>query len=81
MIEPHFLFPGFQFLPFNIKAKMIQYCNLGHYKKCPNYDDALELAREIRLLTKKEMSNLFPEAQIFCENLLGFTKSFVAYKS
>lgn len=54
--------------------------DLGHIKKANNKEKAIEQVREIRLLTFKEMQQLFPDAKIYKEKFLGLNKSFVAYK-
>jgi len=36
--------------------------------------------KEIRLLTEKELKDLFPGAKIYKEKLLGLTKSFTVCK-
>ena len=42
--------------------------------------DARKLAEETRLLTKREMRVLFPEARIVDEKVLGLTKSIIAVR-
>jgi hypothetical protein len=78
-IEPHFLFPYFQFLPVKIKCWLIQHFDLGWRKKTPDYQSAMEIAKEIRLLSKREFVNLFPEGRLVEERFLGVVKSFTIY--
>jgi len=78
-IEPHFLFPFFQFLPRFIKAFLIRHFNLGWYNKVNNVKKSYEVADEIRLLSKKELTKLFPEATIYNEKVFGLIKSFIIY--
>lgn len=78
-IEPHFLFPCFQFLPLNIKVWLIANFDLGWRKKTPNRETAIMLANSVRLLTKKQLMALFPGGKIFEEKFLSLTKSFVVY--
>ncbi len=79
-IEPHFLCPCFQFLTPGIKAFLLQHFNLGWYKKIENHQKAIKTANAIRLLKKRELQQLFPEAEIYKEKILGLTKSFIFYK-
>ncbi|MFH1523041.1 MAG: methyltransferase domain-containing protein [Patescibacteria group bacterium] len=79
-IEPHFLFPLFQFFPIWFKVFLIRHFNLGWREKTPTKEDALKNAKSVRLLTEKELKDLFPEAKIINEKVLGFTKSFIVYK-
>ena len=78
-LEPHFLFPFFQFLPIWIRVLLLQNFNLGWFVKTPDKAKAREIVEEIRLLSKREFISLFPNASIFQEKVFGMTKSFVAY--
>lgn len=79
-LEPHFLFPFFQFLPVSFRVYLVTHFNLGWRGKIQDRQEALEAVNEIRLLTEKELKQLFPGAQIYREKLLGLTKSFIVYK-
>ena len=78
-VEPHFIFPFFQYLPVNWQIWLVCHFNLGWMKKQPREESALELIRSIRLLDKQELQNLFPGAAIYEEKFLGLTKSFIIY--
>lgn len=77
--EPHFLVFGFQFLPIKFRAFLIRNLNFGWYKKTKDYNKSLELAKNIRLLKKKELKTLFPEGTIIKEKFCGLTKSFMIF--
>jgi ubiquinone/menaquinone biosynthesis C-methylase UbiE len=79
-IEPHFLFPFFQFLPFVLRVWLLQNFKLGWFPKTPNRVDAEKSIASIRLLGKREFAQLFPNAKIYEEKVLGLTKSFIAYE-
>ena len=78
-IEPHFLFPLFQFLPLKVKAFLIKRFQLGYMPKAKNDEEAAQIANSVHLLTKKELEELFPDAEIKREKFLFFTKSFYLY--
>ena len=78
-IEPHFLFPMYQFLPNIIQVWLIQNFKLGWINKTPNKIEAIKLIASIRLLDRTKFEMLFPGSNIFEEKFLGLTKSFVAY--
>ena len=80
-IEPHFLFPGFQFLPESIKVVLLRRFSLGWFPRIPDLIEARAVAREIRLLTRSEVRKLFPDARIVSEKFCGLTKSFMAIKN
>jgi hypothetical protein len=80
-IEPHFLFPGYQFLPEWAQLWLLQNMRLGTYDKVADRTEALALIREIRLLSLSEYRQLFPVAKIHVERFCGLKKSFIAVKS
>lgn len=79
-IEPHFLFPMFQFFPERLKTFLVMHFDMGWIPKETEKGKAQEVVRAIRLLTRRELQKLFPGALIYEEKFLGFTKSFVTYK-
>ena len=78
-VEPHFVFPYFQFLPIGLRVWLVQHFSMGWYARLPNRQDAEREVTAIRLLTRNEVVELFPEATIFEEKYCGLVKSFVAY--
>lgn len=78
-LEPHFLFPFFQYLPVAIRAQMLHRFDVGWYKRVPSIERARREVESIQLLTKAKFAALFPGANIYEEKLFGLTKSFVAY--
>ena len=78
-IEPHFLVPGFQFLPLSIRASLLARRDLGWYARARNYEHALQEVSAVRLLSEREFRELFPEGRLYKERFFGWTKSFVAY--
>ena len=78
-IEPHWVFPCFQYIPKPIKIFLTRYFNLGHLKRSGSWAAARQQVEEIQLLSLSEMSRLFPESTIWEEKLLVFSKSFVAH--
>jgi hypothetical protein len=78
-IEPHFVFPFFQFLPISIRVWLVQNFKLGWFPKIPDYQKALSEVKDTRLMAKSEVQALFPDAEIFEEKYFGLAKSFVAH--
>ena len=76
-LEPHFLFPFFQFLPVGVRVWMLRRFRLGWYEKTTDRARAEKIVRSIRLLTRSELKKLFPGAVIHRERLFGMVKSFV----
>ncbi len=79
-IEPHWMVPLFQFIPFRLRVFLTNNFTLGHYPKTKNYDKALMRVKEVKLLTKKEMKMLFPDGLIYEEKILGLIKSLTSYR-
>lgn len=78
-MEPHWVFPFFQFLPFGCRVWLTRRFQLGHIGKITDRDEAVRQVKEINLLTVTQMKALFPEAKIYREKFFLFTKSIVAY--
>lgn len=70
--EPHAHLPFFQFLPANVKLRVLRRWKRAGY----GVDDMLS----IRLLTAEEVKYLLPDCRIYRERLLGLTKSLCAYR-
>jgi hypothetical protein len=79
-IEPHFLFPGFQFLPERTKVFLLKRFKLGWYPKAQTEEEAVGYAREIQLLNRREFTQLFPDARMIDERVAGLVKSFMAVR-
>ena len=76
LIEPHYFFPLFQFMPYNFKKIVMMKTRLVLGK----FHDEKSVQRahqEIRLLSKKELKYLFKNGQIYKEKFFGFNKSFM----
>jgi hypothetical protein len=77
-IEPHWLFPGLQFLPLNLRAKAIVIWPLS--PASPHGREAITDALEVELLSVTEMKYLFDDSRIIRERVLGLTKSVIAVR-
>jgi hypothetical protein len=78
-IEPHFVFPCFQFLPLQLQVWLIMNFKLGWYSKINDRKLARKLVSRITLLSRKEFGELFPGANMYDEKIFILTKSFIAY--
>jgi hypothetical protein len=78
-IEPHFMFPAYQFLPLDARTFLLTKFRLGWTPRERNWERAKEIAGSIRLLSIPEVSRLFPEASLYRERFGGLTKSVIAY--
>lgn len=78
-VEPHFHAIGWQWLPMGVRAGLIRRRAFGWRGPEPDADRARRLVEEVRLLTRREMRELFPGAVIWGERIGCLTKSWVAY--
>lgn len=79
-LEPHWLFPFFQFLPLRARAHVTVRWPLGSYGGLREFDQAVRWSSRVELLTATELSYHFPDAEIHRERLAGLTKSLIAIR-
>jgi hypothetical protein len=77
-IEPHFLTPGWQWLPVRTRVAILQRRAVGQMAHTPEPDAAKALIQEVRLLRRREMRQLFPNATLIAEHYMGLVKSWTA---
>jgi hypothetical protein len=78
-VEPHWMFPGFQFLPVAARSYLAPQWPLGHtYGWEP--DAAADEVMSTELLTASEMRHYFRDAEIVWERIAGVPKSMTAIK-
>lgn len=81
-IEPHFLFPFFQFLPGGLRKIIAKTWKYSHYKQWgANNTFILEELSDIRLLSRRELMSLFDAGSLYEEKYVFLTKSLVIYKN
>jgi len=79
-IEPHFLFPFFQFLPLALKALLLKHFRIGWHGPTGDLGRAKRTISSVRLLRRSELARLFPDGKMYEERVLGLTKSFVVFR-
>jgi Methyltransferase domain len=78
-VEPHFVFPLFQFLPIRVRAVLVHTFPLGWYPRIPDRKEAEAAVRSVNLLSRSQVRLLFPDAETAEERLFGMAKSIQAY--
>lgn len=78
-IEPHFLFPYWQYLPKSVRMAMLRKKRVGFLGPCATQEEARKTVEEFRLLNRAEFQSLFPEATLLTERWKGLAKSFVVH--
>jgi hypothetical protein len=79
-VEPHWLFPGFQFLPLNMQAQVASRWPLVHTPP-EGRDDGLHAAMSVELLSCAQMAFYFPDSTLRFERMAGLVKSLIAVKA
>lgn len=77
-IEPHFFFPFFAQLPLGVRTFLHRRFKLGFRTPEPDWLDARMSCEETRLMKRREVAAMFPQATILRERMFGLTKSFIA---
>ncbi len=78
-IEPHYLAPGIHWLPMPLRRIAAKWFTPWAWLTRPSAAKVEETLREIRLLTYREMKQLFPDCEIYVERMFGILpKSYVA---
>jgi len=76
-IEPHFLFPFFHWLPVPVRLRLAMRFKLGCFPRASNMDEARSFIDLCRLLKKRTLLDLFPDATLYRERLFLLVKSFI----
>lgn len=78
-IEPHWVFPGMQCLPYKARVTVSLRWNRGHVRTYTR-DEAESRVNEIDLLSISQMRHYFPTSTIWHERFAGLVKSVTALK-
>ncbi|WP_221030524.1 methyltransferase domain-containing protein [Actomonas aquatica] len=80
-LEPHFLAPVVHWLPVSIRRRVVRWVTLWGWITKPTQAEVDRMIAGTRLLTRRDMAQLFPDCVILTERLLGvLPKSYVAYR-
>lgn len=79
-VEPHWLAPGWQFLPPAARAQVLLRWPFSHQRP-EDLTTALHIVLTTELVSGAEMRLLFPDSEIWRERAGGLTKSMVAIRS
>ncbi|MEV4091108.1 class I SAM-dependent methyltransferase [Streptosporangium saharense] len=78
-VEPHYVFPGLQFLPMAVRAATVRRWPLVHTRPADRAS-AVRSVAEIELLSKTEMRHYFPDSEIRYEWMAGLVKALIAIR-
>ncbi|MEV6985044.1 hypothetical protein AB0M95_27820 [Sphaerisporangium sp. NPDC051017] len=81
-VEPHWVFPLFQFLPLPVQTTIAAKWPLSAWGKRPRTRaEALPLVMEVELMSRTHMRHYFPDSTLIAERFAGFTKSLIACRA
>jgi hypothetical protein len=80
-IEPHWMFPGFQFLPISTRVRISKRWRFGS-EPMTDWPHArlVDACLSVELVSATEMRDLFPDAELVHERVLGMSKSLIAVR-
>lgn len=76
-IEPHFRFIGWQWLPMSVRVGILRRRRCGWRGPVPDADAARRSVSEVRLMSRRELANAFPDARVEGERFMGLVKSWI----
>jgi hypothetical protein len=77
-IEPHLMTPLVHYLPRPLQRKLLRNFTVWGVLVRPTPEGCDAFLRDIRLMTARELRQLFPAAEIWRERALGLVKSLIA---
>jgi hypothetical protein len=79
-IEPHFLTPAWHWMPTGVRIALLRRHRFGWRGPCASPETARRMVEEVRLMQRRELARLFPEARLLEERFGPLVKSFVAFR-
>ncbi|HEY5155137.1 MAG TPA: class I SAM-dependent methyltransferase, partial [Acidimicrobiales bacterium] len=78
-VEPHWLFPGFQFLPTTLRARVARSWPLA-WSRPPDRRSSVSNALGVELLDRTQLEYYFPTSTLLPERVAGLVKSLIAVR-
>lgn len=79
-VEPHLLAPFVHWLPPRTQRGLLRWFTPWGWMTRPSPAEVDGFLAEVRLLTRAEMRELFPDCEILTERFLGWPKSYIAVR-
>jgi hypothetical protein len=80
-LEPHLLTPFIHWLPKIVRVRLLRNFTIWGLVTRPTREDCQHFVHEVRMLTKRDLRRLFPDAEIWHERVLGMSKSLMAIRN
>jgi hypothetical protein len=81
IFEPHLITPFIHWMPRRVQRLLLRNFTIWGLVTRPSKQECENFLKEIRLLNEAELRCLFPDAEIWHERVLGFTKSLIAVRA
>jgi hypothetical protein len=79
-VEPHLITPLIHYLPKAMQKRLLRNFTVWGLVTRPTIHQCDNFLREVRLLDERELRQLFPDAEIWHERVLGLIKALIAVK-
>lgn len=79
-VETHWLAPFIHWMPAAVQRRAARWFTLYGWLERPNPEAVRRMVAEIRLLSARELRQLFPDAALLVERFLGLPKSYTVYR-
>lgn len=79
-VEPHLIAPCVHWLPRKWQRRLIRNFTVRGWLTRPTPAEVDEFLAEVRLLSRAELTRLFPDCEILTERFLGLPKSYIAIR-
>ena len=80
-VEPHWLFPFFQFLTPTARVSVARHWRLAHeYDASRSADETVRQVLLVELLSRREFEHLFGGSRVMFERFAGLPKSMIAVR-
>ncbi len=79
-IEPHYWSPFIHWLPKHLQRRLLRNFTLWGIMGRPEPEDVDSALAEVRLMNRREVTELFPDAHLWTERVCGLAKSYTAFR-
>ncbi|MHA6333008.1 class I SAM-dependent methyltransferase [Qipengyuania sp. CAU 1752] len=80
-VDPHFWrMPAFHWMPETLRVSLLRKLPIATAGRLKTLDEAREAVENTRLLTPRQIHELFPDAHVRFERFAGLSKSIIAYR-
>ena len=79
-VEPHLVTLFVHYFSKDVQRHLLRWFTVWGWMNRPSSQQVADFLAEVRLLTLREMKELFPDCQILRERLFGLTKSYIAIR-